>query len=132
MDTKAWRALASPCLSEPLETATREVLTRASGRWSYWALRTLADAEAPMRFSQLQRAGSGITQKVLTQTLRALERDGLISRTIFAQVPPRVDYAITALGREFMVQVEPVVAWTRRRIAAFAAAQAAFDAASAD
>jgi DNA-binding HxlR family transcriptional regulator len=115
------------CLPEPHETLTREVLTRASGRWSYWVLRTLGDAGGPVRFSRLQDAVGGITQKVLTQTLRCLERDGLISRTIFPQVPPRVEYAVTELGRDFLAQIEPVVAWTRRNIRAFEASRARFD-----
>lgn len=105
-------------------------MTCSSGRLSVWVMRVLRDAEGPVRFSQLQAAVGGITQKVLTQTLRSLERDGLASRTIFPQVPPRVEYGLTELGREFVARIEPVVGWTRQNVRAFEAAQERFDAAA--
>ena len=86
------------------------------GRWKLMILRELL--EGVRRFSDLQRAlsgvGQGVSQKVLTAQLRELEADGVITRTVFPQVPPRVDYALSDLGRELMPVLEGLHAWGER------------------
>ena len=114
-------------LAEPLETLTREVLARVSSRWSLWTLHTLASSESPLRFTRVHEAMEGVSQKMLTQTLRHLERDGLIKRIVHAQVPPRVEYELTPIGRELLARVDPVVAWARTHAHQFESAQRRFD-----
>ena len=86
-------------------------------------LRVLAEANGPLRFSRVLERVAGISQKVLTQTLRTLERDGVISRTLFPQIPPRVEYELTALGAALLAQVLPLWTWIAGRLADFAAAR---------
>ena len=109
------------------ETTVREVLSRVSGKWPFWVLHVLAAGTTPHRFSQVLRAVDGITQKVLTQTLRHLERDGFVRRTVYAEVPPRVEYQLTRLGRDFVTRIDPVVDWARAKAGEFEAARRRFD-----
>ena len=83
---------------------------------------------APRRFNDLKRAVDGISQRMLSLTLRRLERDGLVSRTVTPSVPPRVDYALTDLGQSLRAAVETLGAWARANHAAMVAAQQAYDA----
>ena len=76
----------------------RTVLEVLANKWTLLVMVTLRRREAPIRFNELRRALDGITQKMLTQTLRTLERDGLVSRTVYPTVPPRVEYALTEPG----------------------------------
>src|ERR1700724_3981497 len=92
-------------LTQTEDRLAREVLERITARWSLSVIRVLADANGPLRFSRVLDRIEGISQKTLTQTLRTLERDGLITRTLYPQVPPRVEYELTALGRELLVPV---------------------------
>ena len=87
----------------------REVLDRVGDKWSMIIIARLREG-GPMRFGQLGRAVGGISQRMLTLTLRHLERDGLIVRTAYDEVPPRVEYALTALGRTL---TDPVIALAR-------------------
>jgi DNA-binding HxlR family transcriptional regulator len=100
------------------------VLERVTGRWSLSVLRILADANGPLRFSRVLERAEGISQKALTHTLRTLERDGLLTRTLYPQVPPRVEYELTTLGRDLMVPVASLWRWIAGRLPDFAAAQA--------
>jgi DNA-binding HxlR family transcriptional regulator len=86
-----------------------EILARVGDKWSVLVVSLLGTG--PMRFSQLRRAVDGISQKMLTTTLRNLERDGFCTRTVFATVPPRVDYELTALGRDLLVPVKALGDW---------------------
>ena len=86
-------------LTQAEDRAVRGVLERITGRWSLSVLRILAEVNGPLRFSRVLERVEGISQKVLTHTLRALERDGLLTRTLYPQVPPRVEYELTPLGR---------------------------------
>ncbi|MCS0497139.1 helix-turn-helix transcriptional regulator [Ancylobacter sp. MQZ15Z-1] len=88
---------------------TRSLLDRIGDRWSVLVLMELA--LRARRFSELRRAIPDISQRMLTQTLRSLENDGLISRTVFATVPLRVDYELTELGRSLMVPLGGLIAW---------------------
>jgi len=104
-----------------------ETITRVADKWTLLLLESLEDAGAK-RFSQLARDVPGISQKMLTQTLRQMEREGLVSRTIYPEVPPRVEYALTDLGHELGEAFCGVWLWAERNIARIEAARAAYDA----
>lgn len=108
---------------------TREVLDRIGDRWTVLVLLVLA--EGTHRFTALQRRIDGVSPKVLTQTLRALERDGLATRRVHAEVPPRVEYDLTPLGATLIDVVRELDTWARTHIDAVVAARAAYDAGSA-
>lgn len=107
------------------ECPTRQALDRIADKWSVLIIGMLEDK--PKRFSDLQRAIGGISQKMLTQTLRTLERDGLIKRTVYAQVPPRVDYELTPLGRTLIEPIRAIRVWAESHIKQVIAAQQAYD-----
>ncbi|UED87048.1 winged helix-turn-helix transcriptional regulator [Streptomyces profundus] len=104
----------------------RAVLELIAGKWTMLALVALADGRA-MRFNELRRRLDGVTQKMLTQTLRALEREGLLTRTVYPTVPPRVEYRLTALGGEIAKLVTRIAAWSTASIDEIRAARAAYD-----
>ncbi len=114
-------------LSESQDQLARDLLARVAGRWPLCVLLAIAEHGAPLRFSQTLQAVEGISQKVLTQTLRQLERDGLVTRTLYPQVPPRVEYDLTALGRDLLLQVLPLFRWVAGRIGDFETARLRFD-----
>jgi DNA-binding HxlR family transcriptional regulator len=92
--------------------AVREVLNRVGDKWSVLAIILLSDG--PKRFNELRRAIEGISQRMLTLTLRGLERDGLITRTLYPSIPPRVDYELTRLGRTLLEPVQALAAWAAK------------------
>jgi DNA-binding HxlR family transcriptional regulator len=108
--------------------ATSEVLARVGDKWTVLVVSTLGDGT--MRFNELRRALGSISQRMLTLTLRALERDGLVTRTVFAIVPPRVDYQLTRLGRSLLEPVNALALWARKNRAGIQDARRRFDAAS--
>ncbi|GAA4986731.1 winged helix-turn-helix transcriptional regulator [Actinopolymorpha pittospori] len=116
---------ASP-LSGPSGCRAREVLDLVAGKWSLAVVDTLG--AGPMRFSELKRAIGGISQRMLTVTLRGLERDGILTRTVYAVMPPNVTYELTTMGRTLLEATRPVVQWSLENIAAIDAARAEFDA----
>ena len=87
----------------------------------------LAHADGPIRFARLLERVEGISQKMLTQTLRQLERDGLITRTVYAEVPPRVEYALTPDGTVILERFKPFWLWIAGNLANFQRARARFD-----
>ena len=91
--------------------AVREVLSRVGDKWSVQVIVLLG--EGTKRFTELKRAIEGISQRMLTLTLRALERDGLVIRTVYPDVPLRVDYVLTPLGRTLLAPVETMAAWAQ-------------------
>jgi DNA-binding HxlR family transcriptional regulator len=105
------------------------VLARIGDKWSVLIVSRLGTR--PMRFNELKREIGGISQRMLTLTLRGLERDGLITRTIFPTIPPRVDYELTTLGRSLLEPVTGLSAWALKNIGRIEAARAKFDAATA-
>ena len=107
-----------------------DVLARAGDKWTVFVVRMLADG--PMRFNELRRGIDGISQRMLTLTLRGLERDGLVTRTVFPTVPPRVDYALTELGRTLQVHLYGLGEWAIKHQAVIAEARKAFDMRQAD
>lgn len=102
-----------------------EVLTTRPGKWTLTVI-TLLRVET-MRFSEIKRAG-GISQKTLTITLRELERDGFVTRTMFGTIPPRVDYELTDLGRDLLTLADGIREFAERNGARVRAARAQFDA----
>jgi len=105
--------------------AVSEVLARVGDKWTVLVVSALGDG--PKRFNELRRALGSISQRMLTLTLRGLERDGLVTRTVFPTIPPRVDYELTKLGRSLLDPVSTLGLWARRNRAAIQAARARFD-----
>ena len=105
---------------------SRQLLDRIGDAWSVLIVASLADGA--MRYTELSHRISGISPKMLTQTLRALERDGLVTRTVYPVVPPRVDYALTSLGRSLLSLVEALQEWAEKHIADVIEARHAYDA----
>jgi DNA-binding HxlR family transcriptional regulator len=124
-----WSEANAACeaLSPTEDTLTRDIVTRMAEKWTLWTMAVLAEAEAPMRFSRVMEQVEGVSQKSLTKTLRQLERDGLVTRVVFAEVPPRVEYAITPLGIEMLEQVHPLWLWAAKNVGRFQTAQAEYD-----
>jgi len=108
------------------ECPTREALDRIANKWTTLIFGLLEGG--PRRFSDLRRGIGGISQKMLTQTLRDLERDGLVQRTVFPVVPPRVEYELTPLGRTLSEPIASLRRWAEEHIAAVTAAQQRYDA----
>lgn len=109
------------------ERLAREIVNRLADKWSLWTMAVLAKAKAPMRFSRIQEQVQGVSQKSLTKTLRQLERDGLLIRKIFAEVPPRVEYQINPIGVDMLAKVEPLWLWVVENVQRFQAARKSFD-----
>ena len=104
---------------------TRLLLDRIADKWTVLLLTTLN--ARPMRFNALKRRVEGVSQKMLSQTLRQMERDGLVTRTVEAAVPVSVTYAVTPLGATLVEALQPMIDWAEARMPAVATAQAAFD-----
>lgn len=105
--------------------ATREILDRIGDKWSLYIIASLA--KGTMRFNELRRGIDGISQRMLTLTLRGLERDGLVTRTMYPTIPPRVDYELTELGHTLLVPVMALVSWADNNQLAIAEAHERFD-----
>lgn len=104
---------------------TRQVLDVIADKWSTLIIHLLK--AGPQRFANIQRQIDGISQKMLTQTLRELERNGLVKRTVFAQVPPKVEYELTSLGQTLGQVITPIVKWSEANIGEIVAAQERYD-----
>ena len=103
-----------------------EMLARIGDKWSLLIVRTLGDG--PLRFNELRRRIGDISQKMLSSTLKVLERDGLVSRSVLDSVPPQVEYALTDLGEELLGPVCELAAWTGSNTSRILAARAEYDA----
>jgi len=106
--------------------AVSDVLDRIGDKWSVLVVVMLGDG--PKRFNELRRSIASISQRMLTLTLRGLERDGLVKRTVFATIPPRVDYELTKLGRSLLQPVGALGDWARQNHANIIDARQKFDA----
>ncbi len=104
---------------------TRQVLDRIADKWTALVIGTLEDG--PQRFSEIRKRIDGISQKMLTQTLRSLERDGLVERTVYAEVPPRVVYTLTPLGETLCAPIAAIRFWAEAHIQEVTAAQMIYD-----
>ena len=105
--------------------ATREILNRVGDKWSVLVVVLLGDASR--RFNELRRSIDGISQRMLTTTLRGLERDGLVKRTVYPTNPPQVDYALTKLGRTLLTPVSVLAGWAQGHRAEVQRARESFD-----
>ena len=111
---------------EPTTCRAREVLQRVGDKWSMLVIDLLG--QGTMRFTELHRAINGITARMLTVTLRGLERDGIVTRTIHPVIPPRVEYALTPMGRTLLDTIGQLVTWADSHLPEIDAARAAYDA----
>jgi DNA-binding HxlR family transcriptional regulator len=109
--------------------AVSSVLARVGDKWSILIIVLLGDG--PRRFNEMKRLVGGISQRMLTLTLRGLERDGLVTRTQHLTIPPRVDYALTKLGATLLEAVSPLSAWARAHVKEIQRAQVKFERGSA-
>jgi DNA-binding HxlR family transcriptional regulator len=103
----------------------RQLLDRISDKWVTLILSALADG--PLRYSDLSRRIAGVSQKMLTQTLRSLERDGLLSRSVTPSVPVRVDYELTTLGETLMPLIASIKGWAETHMTEVNAARSRYD-----
>jgi DNA-binding HxlR family transcriptional regulator len=110
------------------ECPTRVVLDRIGDKWTVLVIGALH--EGPLRFSVLRARIGGVAAKVLTQTLRAMERDGLLTRTVHAQVPPRVDYELTALGASLTGPIATLTDWAETHLGQILASRTDYDTAA--
>lgn len=121
---------ATACSTDhPASSVIRDVLSRVGDKWSLLVIGLLDDQS--LRFTELHRRIDGISHRMLTQTLRNLERDGLVSRTSYAEIPPRVEYAATPLGRSLAAPVHELVDWASTHHEQITAARDAYDGTSA-
>jgi DNA-binding HxlR family transcriptional regulator len=114
----AWNVLSGTCPS-------RTSLARIANKWTAMIVAVLADG--PMRFGDVRAALEGISAKVLTETLRDLERDGMLTRTAYAEIPPRVEYELTPLGLTLLEPLTTLIRWAERHIPEVLAARDAYD-----
>ena len=105
--------------------AVSEVLARVGDKWTVLVVNELGNG--PRRFNEIRRALGSISQRMLTLTLRGLERDGLVTRTVFPTIPPKVEYALTPLGRSLLVPVSGIGLWARQNRSAIQEARKRFD-----
>jgi len=105
-----------------------QVLERVSGKWSIGIL--LAAMDGPVRFTELERRVKGISRRMLTLTLRNLERDGLLVRTVYPTVPPKVEYEVTDMARELYDSLQALTAWAERHLESIAESRRRYDAAA--
>jgi DNA-binding HxlR family transcriptional regulator len=111
----------------PANCHAREILARVGDKWSVYVIHVLGDA-GTLRFNELRSRVNGISQRMLTVTLRGMERDGLVARTVYPEVPPRVEYALTRLGATLRELVRGLVEWSGAHLSEVDAARAAYDA----
>ncbi|SRR5579859_6160075 len=127
-----------PSKSGPLDTAAicrssdpmavRELLTKIGDKWTIFVILSLDLLGGRARFSELERAVPGISQRMLSTTLKNLERDGLVVREVFPEVPPRVEYEITELGKSLLRPTQGLVEWAKENWEQVREAQSKFDA----
>jgi DNA-binding HxlR family transcriptional regulator len=111
----------------PANCHAREILARIGDKWSVYVIHVLGDART-LRFNEVRSQVDGISQRMLTVTLRGLERDGLVARKVYPEVPPRVEYALTPLGATLRQLVRGLVEWSGAHLAEVDAARAQYDA----
>ena len=113
----AWNDICK-VLNKDQDQLKRDILSHVGNKWALFVLHALG-VDGKMRFSNLQNHINGISQRMLTKCLRELERDGLVARSVYPEVPPRVEYELTTLGRGLLVQVTPLWFWIASHISDF-------------
>lgn len=116
-----------PAGHEPIGCRSHEVLSRVGDKWSVYVIYQLGE-KGTLRFGELKRRVEGISQRMLTVTLRSLERDGLVSRRMYPEVPPRVEYSLTPLGATLRGIVGELVEWSQAHLPEIDAARERYDA----
>ncbi len=111
-------------------TMVSETLARIGDKWTVLVVELLCAGRGPVRFNEIRRAIDGISQRMLTLTLRGLERDGLVTRTVHPTIPPRVDYELTQLGQSLRVPLVSVAEWARANRGSIVESRKVFDATS--
>ena len=111
----------------PANCHAHEMLTRIGDKWSVHVIHVLGDA-GTLRFNELRSRVEGVSQRMLTVTLRGLERDGLVQREVHAEVPPRVEYTLTSLGATLRELVRGLVRWSESHLSEVDAARVTYDA----
>ena len=119
------RNTAVPVLAETEVCPIDEVLDHVAGKWSIGIV--IAAADGPIRFTELERSVEGISRRMLTLNLRKLERDGLLIRTVYPTVPPKVDYQLTGIAQELVKSFATLTAWAERHRGAIAEARHNYD-----
>jgi DNA-binding HxlR family transcriptional regulator len=122
-----WRAVVATVGDDVEGCPVRGILDKVGDKWSMMIVMTLS--AGPLRFNAVKRGIPDISQKMLTQTLRDLQRDGLVARQVFPTVPPAVEYRLTELGQSLLEPFGHLVAWANRSHSEIAAARSKFDAA---
>ena len=112
--------------SNPVCRTISTLLSRIGDKWTVLVVATLGDG--PRRFNELRREIPSVSQRMLTLTLRNLERDGIVNRTVTPSIPPRVDYELTPLGHSLLKPITGLTEWALENVAAIHSAQARFDA----
>ncbi|MER7209221.1 helix-turn-helix domain-containing protein [Streptosporangium sp. NPDC000239] len=107
------------------DSVARQIIDRIGDKWTLLVISALG--EGVLRFSHLRQRVEGINQRMLTQTLRGLERDGIVTRSVYPTAPPRVDYELTDAGVELLTLVTGICAWTRRHLDTIETARHAYD-----
>ena len=110
----------------PANCRAREMIVRVADKWSMYVIHVLASA-GPLRFNEIRRRVDGVSQRMLTVTLRGLERDGLVQRSMYPEVPPRVEYALTPLGGTLRDIVGELIDWSGRHLAEVDRARVRYD-----
>jgi DNA-binding HxlR family transcriptional regulator len=110
----------------PANCHAREMLVRIGDKWSVYVIHVLGDA-GTLRFNEIRNRVEGISQRMLTVTVRGLERDGLVMRTVYPEAPPRVEYALTGLGKTLRQLVRGLVRWSEAHLKEVDAARGAYD-----
>jgi DNA-binding HxlR family transcriptional regulator len=122
--TEYFKVTVKPNVYDP-NCPSRTVLDRIGDKWSTLVVLMLLDG--PQRFSQLRTRVGGVTPKVLTETLRRLERDGILTRTAYPEIPPRVEYQLTPTGRSLEHPIRAITTWAEQNIARITRARNAYD-----
>ena len=104
----------------------RDILGRVGDKWTKLVIINLGNA-GPLRFGELKRRIGGISQRMLTETVRGLERDGIVSRTVYPTIPPRVDYALTPMGDSILLPIQALIGWALEHRAEIKQARLTFD-----
>jgi DNA-binding HxlR family transcriptional regulator len=115
----------SDCVVHPDNCRAREVLDRVADKWSLYVVATLGNGE--LRFTELKRQIDGISQRMLTVTLRGLERDGMITRTVYSAMPPNIAYRLTPVGTTLWAATAPLLVWAMEHLPGIDASRAAYD-----
>ncbi len=115
------KSTSKACVMNP-ECSSREVLDRIADKWTALIIRVLSDGTK--RHNELRREIDGVSQKMLTQTLRSLENDGLVARKVYPVVPPRVEYSLTPLGRSLIEPLEAICLWAEKHLSELQASRA--------